>query len=352
MDFNRSRLPVAVLGATGTVGQRLISLLANHPWFELTALAASDQSVGKRYADAVRWHLPTPIPARYRDWIVQPSRPPLDARLVFSALPTDVARQTEDDFANAGYIVSTNSSPHRMDADVPLLIPEVNAHHLPLIESQRRRRGGRGYIIANPNCSTIHLALALKPLHDAFGITRLVVTTMQAISGAGYPGVASMDMVDNVVPFIGGEEGKMESEPHKILGALADGHIAPAPFRLSAHCNRVMTLDGHLEAVSIEFARKPLPVELRVAFADFRGEPQALGLPSAPARPIVVRDEPDRPQPRLDRDEQNGMASVVGRIRPCPVLDYKFVVLGHNTLRGAAGGTILNAELLVAKEMV
>ncbi len=345
-----SKITVAVLGATGTVGQRLISLLADHPWFELTALAASDHSVGRRYADAVRWHLPTPIPAKYRDMIVQPSRPPLDARLIFSALPTDVARQTEDDFADAGYAVSTNSSPHRMDADVPLLIPEVNSDHLALLETQRRRRGGPGYIIANPNCSTIHVTLALKPLHDAFGITRLIVTTMQAISGAGYPGVASMDVVDNVVPYIGGEEGKMESEPHKILGTLSDGRIAPASFRLSAHCNRVMTLDGHLETVSIEFARKPSLEELRAVFADFRGEPQALQLPTAPERPIVVRDEPDRPQPRLDRDEQNGMASVVGRIRPCPVLDYKFLVLGHNTLRGAAGGTLLNAEMLVAKE--
>ena len=347
-----SKIPVAILGATGTVGQRLISLLERHPWFELAAIAASDNSVGKRYADAVRWHLPTPIPLAVRAMIVQPSRPPLDARLIFSALPTDVARQTEDDFADAGYIVSTNSSPHRMDPDVPLLIPECNPDHLALIETQRKRRGGNGYIIANPNCSTIHLALALKPLHDAFGITRLMVTTMQAISGAGFPGVASMDVVDNVMPYIGGEEGKMESEPHKILGALVNSHVEPAPFRLSAQCNRVMTLDGHLEAVSIEFTRKPSLDELRHAFASFRGEPQALQLPTAPERPIVVRDEQDRPQPRLDRDEQNGMASVVGRIRPCSVLDYKFLVLGHNTLRGAAGGTILNAELLVAKELL
>jgi aspartate-semialdehyde dehydrogenase len=347
-----SKIPVAVLGATGTVGQRLISLLDNHPWFALTALAASDNSVGKCYADAVRWHLPTPIPAVVRGMIVQPSRPPLDARLIFSALPTDVARQTEDDFADAGYVVSTNSSPHRMDADVPLLIPECNADQLSLVETQRKRRSSNGYIIANPNCSTIHLALALKPLHDAFGITRLMVTTMQAISGAGYPGVASMDVIDNVVPFIGGEEGKLESETQKILGTVSNGHVDAATFRLSAQCNRVMTLDGHLEAVSIEFARKPALEELRAAFADFRGVAQILKLPSAPARPIVVRDEQDRPQPRLDRDEQGGMASVVGRIRPCQVLDYKFLVLGHNTLRGAAGGTILNAELLVAKELI
>jgi aspartate-semialdehyde dehydrogenase len=345
-------MPVAVLGATGTVGQRLVSLLAAHPWFELTTLAAGDNSVGKRYADAVRWHLPTPIPAPYREMVVQPARPPIDARLVFSALPTDVARQAEDDFADAGYVVSTNASPHRMDADVPLLIPECNPEHLALVAKQKQRRGSNGYIIANPNCSTIHLALALKPLHDAFTITRLVVTTMQALSGAGYPGVASMDVVDNVVPYIGGEEGKMESEPHKILGSLTNGHVEPAAFRLSAHCNRVPTLDGHLETVSVEFARKPTLDALRAAFAGFRGEPQHLQLPSAPAQPIVVRDEPDRPQPRLDRDVQNGMASVVGRLRACPVLDYKFVVLGHNTLRGAAGGTLLNAELLVAKELI
>ncbi|HEV2038377.1 MAG TPA: aspartate-semialdehyde dehydrogenase [Candidatus Eremiobacteraceae bacterium] len=349
---SRSKIPVAILGATGTVGQRLISLLDNHPWFALTALAASDNSVGKCYADVVRWHLPTPMPAAVRGMIVRPSRPPLDARLIFSALPTDVARQTEDDFADAGYVVSTNSSPHRMDADVPLLIPECNADQLSLVETQRKRRSSNGYIIANPNCSTIHLALALKPLHDTFGITRLMVTTMQAISGAGYPGVASMDVIDNVVPFIGGEEGKLESETQKILGTVSNGHVDAATFRLSAQCNRVMTLDGHLEAVSIEFARKPALDELRAAFADFRGVPQVLKLPSAPARPIVVRDEQDRPQPRLDRDEQGGMASVVGRIRPCQVLDYKFLVLGHNTLRGAAGGTILNAELLVAKELI
>lgn len=348
----KSKIPVAVLGATGTVGQRLIALLERHPWFELTAIAASDNSAGRRYGEAVRWHLPTPIPAAVREMVVQPSRPPLDARLVFSALPTDAAKQAEDDFANAGYVVSTNSSPHRMDADVPLLVAEVNGAHLALVEAQKRRRGSGGYIVANPNCSTIQLALALKPVHDAFGIRRMVVTTMQAVSGAGYPGVASMDIVDNVIPYIGGEEGKMESEPHKILGTLADGGIRPAAFRLSAHCNRVATMDGHLETVSIEFERKPSPEALRAAFAEFSAEPQALGLPMAPARPVIVRDEIDRPQPRLDRDEQNGMASVVGRIRPCPVLDYKFLVLGHNTLRGAAGGTLLNAELLLAKELL
>jgi aspartate-semialdehyde dehydrogenase len=347
-----NKIPVAVLGATGTVGQRLISLLEHHPWFELTAIAASDNSAGKRYADVVKWHLPTPIPKKVRGMTVQPSRPPLDARLVFSALPTEVAKQAEDDFADAGYAVSTNSAPHRMDADVPLLIPEVNADHLKLLETQKKRRGTLrdGYIIANPNCSTIGLALALKPLHAAFGVKRLIVTTMQAVSGAGYPGVASMDITDNVIPYIGGEESKMESETHKLFGVVTNGHVTPADFRLSAHCNRVPTMDGHLEAVSVEFERKPSLDELRAAFTEFRGEPQALQLPSAPAQPVVVRDENDRPQPRLDRDEQNGMASVVGRIRPCPVFDYKFLVLSHNTLRGAAGGTILNAELLVAKE--
>jgi aspartate-semialdehyde dehydrogenase len=345
-----NKIPVAVLGATGTVGQRLIALLDNHPWFELTAIAASDNSAGKRYGNVVKWHLPMPIPQQVRDMILLPSCPPLKARLVFSALPTDAAKQTEDDFANAGYAVSTNSSPHRMDADVPLLIPEVNADHLKLLETQKKRRNGNGYIIANPNCSTIGLALALKPLHAAFGVKRLVVTTMQAVSGAGYPGVASMDITDNVIPYIGGEESKVESETHKLLGVVNNGRVMPADFRVSAHCNRVPTMDGHLEAVSVEFERKPSLDELRAAFVEFRGEPQQLKLPSAPAQPVVVRDENDRPQPRLDRDEQNGMASVVGRIRPCPVFDYKFLVLSHNTLRGAAGGTILNAELLVAKE--
>lgn len=344
------RLPVAILGATGLVGQRLIQLLDDHPWFEISALAASDNSAGKKYADAVKWQLPTRIPDAVRARVVQSCEPPLDAALIFSALPSDVASQIEDDFADAGYLVSSNASPHRMDPDVPLVIPEVNPGHLALINVQRARR--KGAIICNPNCSTIHIALALKPLDDAFGLKRVVVTTMQALSGAGYPGVPSLDILDNVIPYIGGEEKKLETEPLKLLGKLEGNRVTDANMKISASCNRVATWDGHLEAASVEFLTKPTLDQVRTAMIQFTSEPQALQLPTAPERPIVVRDEPDRPQPRLDRDEGRGMASVVGRIRECSVFDYKFLVLGHNTIRGAAGGTLLNAELLVAKKFV
>jgi aspartate-semialdehyde dehydrogenase len=346
------KIPVAILGATGLVGQRLIHLLAEHPWFEIRALAASDHSVGKKYAEVARWKLPAPMPAHVRDLIVQPCEPGMDVALVFSALPSDVAGPIEDQFAARGYLVSSNASSHRMDADVPLVIPEVNAEHLDLIRVQRARRQSSGAIVCNPNCSTIHLTLVLKPLADAFGLRRVIVTTMQALSGAGYPGVASLDILDNVIPFIGGEETKLETEPLKILGTLRNDRVVNADVRISAACNRVATWDGHLETVSVELEQKPNIDQLRRIMIQFVGEPQRLGLPSAPAHPIVVRDEVDRPQPRLDREVEGGMASVVGRIRPCNVLDYKFVVLGHNTLRGAAGGTLLNAELMVAKKFV
>lgn len=347
-----SKIPVAILGATGLVGQRLVQLLAEHPWFEMRALAASDNSVGKKYADAAKWKLPNDIPEIARALIVQACEPGVDVPLVFSALPSDVAGTIEEDFAARGYLVSSNASNHRMDADVPLVIPEVNPDHLDLIRVQRARRQSSGAIVCNPNCSTIHLTLALKPLADAFGLRRVIVTTMQALSGAGYPGVAALDIVDNVIPFIGGEEPKLETEPLKILGALENDRVSNLDVRISAACNRVATWDGHLETVSVELVQKPNIDQLRRVMLQFTSEPQALRLPSAPARPIIVRDEPDRPQPRLDRDIERGMASVVGRLRECNVLDYKFVVLGHNTLRGAAGGTVLNAELLVAKKMI
>ncbi len=346
----KPKIPIAILGATGLVGQRLVQMLENHPWFEIRELAASDNSVGKRYADAVSWHLPSEIPSIVRELVVQPCEPRFDVRLVFSALPSDVAGKVEEDFAGAGYFISSNASAHRMDAEVPLVIPEVNPDHLQLILTQQSRRKSRGAILCNPNCSTIHLALALKPLADQFGLKRVIVTTMQALSGAGYPGVASLDLVDNVVPFIGGEETKLESEPLKILGSLRDNSLTMAPFKISAACNRVATQDGHLETVSVELEKKASLDDLRRALAQFCGEPQKLRLPTAPEHPIIVREEVDRPQPRLDRDAERGMATVVGRLRDCSVLDYKFVLLGHNTIRGAAGGTLLNAELLVAKE--
>jgi aspartate-semialdehyde dehydrogenase len=347
-----AKIPVAILGATGLVGQRLVQLLAEHPWFEMRVLAASDQSVGKKYADAAKWKLPTELPMAARDLVVQPCEPGMDVPLVFSALPSEVAGEIEENFAARGYLVSSNASNHRWDADVPLVIPEVNPAHLDLIRVQRARRQSSGAIVCNPNCSTIHLTLALKPLADAFGLRRVIVTTMQALSGAGYPGVASLDILDNVIPFIGGEERKLETEPLKILGALENDRVSNLDVRISAACNRVATWDGHLETVSVELIEKPNIDQLCRIMIQFAGEPQALRLPSAPAHPILLRAEPDRPQPRLDRDAEGGMASVIGRVRACNVLDYKFVVLGHNTLRGAAGGTLLNAELLVAKKFI
>ncbi|MBI3914678.1 MAG: aspartate-semialdehyde dehydrogenase [Chloroflexi bacterium] len=348
----KQKIPVAILGATGLVGQRLVQMLADHPWFEISALAASAHSAGKRYADAVKWHLPTEIPPGVRERIVGPCEPGLNAAIVFSALPGAVAGSTEEAFARAGALVLSTASAHRMDDDVPLLIPEVNPEHLDLIPVQRARRNWGGAILCKANCSTIHLVLALKPLADAFGLRRLVVTTMQAISGAGARGVSSIEILDNVLPYIGGEEPKLETEPLKILGRLERGAIVPAEFSISAHCNRVATQDGHLETVSVELERKASLQDVRRALAEFSGEPQQLRLPTAPAHPIVVRDEPDRPQPRLDRDAERGMATVIGRLRECNVLDYKFVLLGHNTIRGAAGGNILTAEMLVAKKYI
>lgn len=344
------KISVGILGATGTVGQRFVQLLADHPWFQVTALAASDRSVGQRYADACHWLLPTPMPEAVRDLVVQPIEPPLDeCRLVFSALPSGVAQSTEERFARAGVAVCTNAAPHRMGADVPLLIPEVNPDHTALIDVQRKRRGWKGLIVASANCSTTQLVLGLKPLRDAFGLRRLSVVTMQAVSGAGYPGVPSLDILGNVVPFIPNEEDKVEEEPPKLLGTLRDGGIAPAPFVVSAQCNRVPVRDGHTECVSVEFEREPEVDEVIAVLEGFRGPPEAASLPSSPPRPILVRREPDRPQPIRDCKEGRGMSVVVGRVRPCPVFHTRFVLLGHNTVRGAAGGSIHNAELLVAQ---
>ena len=341
---------VGILGATGVVGQRFIQLLQNHPQFEITALAASDRSQGKLYAEACTWRLPGELPDAVRQIAVRAPAPPLDCDFVFSSLPTDVAKQAEQDFARAGYPVISNSSPHRMMADVPLLIPEVNPEHLELIDAQRTNRDyHKGFIATNPNCSAIAVVMALAPLHKKFGVTLCVVTTMQALSGAGYPGVASLDATDNVIPFIGGEEEKVEAETRKILGTVSQGEILDAEMKVSAQCNRVNVTDGHLASIRISFAKKVSINEVRDALASFRAMPQQLNLHSAPARPVIVRDEVDRPQPRLDRDPGNGMSVTVGRIREDGVLDYRFVALGHNTIRGAAGAAILNAELLVAK---
>jgi aspartate-semialdehyde dehydrogenase len=341
---------VGILGATGIVGQRFIQLLHDHPQFEVTALAASDRSQGKTYAEACAWRLPGEMPQSVRNISVQPPAPPLDCDLVFSSLPGDVAGEAEERFARAGCPVITNSSSHRMDADVPLLIPEVNPEHLALIDGQRAARGyDRGFIVTNPNCSTIVIAMALAPLQASFGVASCIATTLQALSGAGYPGVASLDATDNVVPFIGGEEEKIESETLKILGCIEGGTIKGAEMRVSAQCNRVNVTDGHMAAIRVKLSQGASLDQVRESLASFTSLTQELRLYSAPLTPIIVRDEADRPQPRLDRDAGNGMSVTVGRIAPDKVLDYRFVALGHNTIRGAAGAAILNAELLVAR---
>lgn len=343
------RIQVGVLGATGTVGQRFIQLLQGHPWFELAVLTGSERTSGRTYGEACRWLLEGDMPATVRDMPILGSDDTLDAPLLFSALPTSAAAELEARYAAAGHIVCSNASSHRMDADVPLLIPEVNPDHLDLIAIQRKRRGWRGAIVTNPNCTSTPATMVFRPLLDQFGISKVMIVSMQALSGAGYPGVPSYDAMDNVIPYIGGEEGKVETEPQKMLGTLRDGQVVPANFAASAHCNRVPVLEGHLECISVALERKATAEELVAALREFRALPQELNLPTAPEQPVIVRDEPDRPQTRRDRDAGHGMATVVGRIRPCPILDYKLVALAHNTIRGAAGGSILNAELMLAR---
>jgi aspartate-semialdehyde dehydrogenase len=339
-----------VLGATGIVGQRLVKLLSEHPWFDLTEVAASERSSGRTYAEAVRWHLETPIPAVARDLVVKGVEPVLNCDFVFSALDSSVAGPVEEDFARAGYPVVSNSRNHRMDADVPLLIPEVNASHLDAISVQQKNRGyDTGFIVTNPNCSTAGLVLVLKPLADAFGLERIFVVTLQAISGAGYPGVASMDIQGNVVPFISGEEEKMEAEPQKLLGKWDGTRFIEAGLGISAHCNRVPVLDGHLECVSLGLKKIASLQEVREALQTFEVDEELASLPTALRHPVVVVEEENRPQPRRDVEAGDGMAAVVGRIRECPLHDVKLTLLSHNLVRGAAGAALLNAELLAAR---
>jgi aspartate-semialdehyde dehydrogenase len=336
-----------VLGATGLVGQRLVKLLANHPWFELTEVAASERSSGKNYSEAVRWHLDGPIPEAARTLVVKSLDPSLECDFVFSALDSSVAGGAEEDFARAGYPVVSNSKNHRMDPDVPLLIPEVNAAHLDAIPTQQKNRGyGSGFIVTNPNCSTAGLVLVLKPLADAFGLEKVFAVTLQAVSGAGYPGVASMDIHANVIPFISGEEEKMESEPQKLLGKWDGARFIDAGLGLSAHCNRVPVLEGHLECISVSLKKIACLKEVREALRNFEVNAELASLPSAIRHPVLVIDGDDRPQPRRDVHAGNGMAAVVGRIRECPLLDIKLTLLSHNLVRGAAGAALLNAELL------
>jgi aspartate-semialdehyde dehydrogenase len=338
---------IGILGATGMVGQRFIQLLENHPWFQITWLAASDRSSGKTYEDAAKWRLDTPCPERIANMTISPAEPEGAPKIIFAALDTDIARELEPRFANAGCAVVSNSSAFRMHPNVPLVIPEVNAGHLHLIEDQSWRKHSGGYIVTNPNCSAIGLVMALKPIQERFGIEQIFVTTMQAVSGAGYPGVPSMDILGNVVPFIKNEEQKMEEETLKLLGRLQGEQIVPLPARMSAHCNRVAVEDGHTESVSIKLGRSATREELLSAWAEFR--PLAgQDLPTAPAQPVEWIAAEDRPQPRLDKNRGNGMAASVGRLRPCGLLDWKFTVLSHNTIRGAAGAAIVNAELLLS----
>lgn len=347
-----TRLRVGILGATGMVGQRFIQLLENHPQFSVAALAASDRSQGKSFEQACKWRLSGEIPAAVRSMRVQPPGPPLECDLIFSSLPGDMARDVEGEFARAGYPVISNSSAYRMDPDVPLLIPEVNADHLALIDRQRERNDKGGYIVTNPNCSTIMIALALAPLHRSFGVQAVVATTMQALSGAGYPGVASLDIIDNVLPYIDGEEEKIESETKKILGNFDQNKINAAAMKVSAQCNRVNVADGHMASMRVSLERSASIEEVVESLTSFKSVPQELNLYSAPAQPIIVTSEKDRPQPRRDRDAGNGMSVVIGRLRRDEVMDYSFVVLSHNTIRGAAGAAILNAELMVARGLL
>jgi len=346
------KIPVGILGATGAVGQRFIQLLENHPWFEVIEVAASDRSAGKTYAEACTWRLPGVPPLAVAPLTVRTTDGPFRSRLLFSGLDSSVAGAVESALAAKGHAVVSNSRNHRMDADVPLLIPEVNAEHLEAIAVQQRRTGG-GYIITNPNCSVVGLALALAPLHKTFGVASVHVVTLQALSGAGYPGVSSMDVADNVVPFIGGgEEEKIESEPRKILGGFANGAFAPAPFGISASVHRVAVSDGHTMAAFVRLVQPVSVADATQALAGFRGEPQDRSLPTAPTRPIHVLEGNDRPQPRLDRDRENGMAVSVGRVRADRDGGLKLEALVHNTIRGAAGAAILNGELLHARGLL
>ena len=347
-----TRIEVGILGATGMVGQQFIQFLQGHPWFEITWLGASDRSAGKKYREACGWRLDAQTPGNVADLVVQDCKPGNGApKLMFSSMDASVATEIEQAFAKAGHVVVSNSRNHRMELDVPLLVPEINYDHLKLIPGQQKRRGWTGQIATNPNCSTVVLTMGLAALKP-FGITKVVATTLQAISGAGYPGVPSMDINANVIPYIGGEEEKMEQETQKIMGAFAGDRIEPLAAKVSAHCNRVPVVDGHTVAISVELAAKPSEADLRNAFDRFSSVPQERNLPSAPSRPVILMTEPDRPQPRRDVERERGMAAFLGRLRRCPVLDWKFVALGHNTVRGAAGAAVLNAELMYSEGLL
>jgi len=340
------KISVGILGATGIVGQKFIELLSSHPWFEIVALAASDRSIGKRYGEAMKWSMPVALPQKVADMTVVACSPNLPCNVVFSSLHSDVAGEIEESFAKAGYKVISNSGNHRMDSDVPLIVPEINSDHLKLIEQQHFAPGA---LITNPNCSVIGMTMALKPLLDKWGINAVNVVTMQALSGAGYPGIPSIDILDNVIPYIDGEESKVEKEPLKIMGTFYEKEIVPYPMHLSAQCTRVSVTDGHLACLSVKLNKKAHANEIIAAWREFEGEPQRLKLPTAPKHPIIYLDDERHPQPKLHRTLEGGMAVSIGRLRECPLLDWKFIILSHNTIRGAAGCAILNAELMTRK---
>jgi aspartate-semialdehyde dehydrogenase len=347
------RTKVGILGATGMVGQRFVELLTDHPWFEVSYLGASEKSTGKSYEAACAWKLPFPMPEWAKNLKVEDAVPGADGRIIFSGLDSAVAGPIEESFALAGYVVVSNASSHRMAEDVPLVIPEINPDHLALIEVQKKNRNyDSGYLITNPNCSTITLSLALSPLEREFGIESVFVCTMQAVSGAGYPGVASLDILGNVIPFIAGEEEKIERETKKIFGRVLGKTVESHPMVISAQASRVAVLDGHMETVFVKLRRKASIEEIRQSFQQYRSLPQELKLPTAPKHPVILKDEVDHPQPRLDLTLEKGMATMVGRLRPCTLLDARFVILGHNTIRGAAGAAVLNAELLKVKGLL
>ncbi|MCD4672756.1 MAG: aspartate-semialdehyde dehydrogenase [Anaerolineaceae bacterium] len=343
-----NKIPVAVLGATGIVGQRFVQMLADHPWFEIAALVGSKRSAGRKYGEAANWVIAGDPPEGIIDMTVLGLDDVIPGRIAFSALPSSVARETEPVFAEAGFAVCSNASAYRMEADVPVIIPEVNGDHIAMLEDQRKQRNWKGLIVTSPNCTTTGMVIAMKPLHAAFGIERVFATSFQAISGAGYPGVSFLDVNDNLIPYIKGEEDKMENESLLLLGKMENGIRVPAEMVISAQANRAPVLHGHTICLSMGFKNKPSPEEAIEVLKNYRGPEAAWNLPSAPERPVIVRMEPDRPQPRRDRDTENGMVATVGRVRTCPLLDLRLVSVIHNAIRGAAGGSVLNAELLVA----
>lgn len=347
-----NKIKVGILGATGSVGQKFVSLLANHPWFEIAEVAASKQSAGKKYSEACRWIQKTAVPENIGCLKVKECKSDLDCQIIFSGLDASVAGEIEGQFAKAGYGVFSNARNYRLEEDVPIIIPEINDNHIQLLEIQKEKRKWPGFIITNPNCSTVFLAMVLHPLHKRFVVEKVSVVTMQAVSGAGYPGVPSLDILGNVLPFIPGEEEKIEKETQKILGTFKEGKIENADIALSVQCNRVAVEDGHIESVSIKLKKDATEREIKESLQKFKSSPQLLKLPSAPEQPIILTGDPFHPQPKYDVMQAEGMAAIVGRLRKCPVLDYRMVVLGHNTIRGAAGASILNAELLIKKGLL